>query len=122
MRYYLDEDMSGKIAGIARGMGVDIVTASERGNAGADDDFQLAYAATEVRCLVTRNRGHFISLTVKFFEEERPHAGVLVIPYSLPNDRFNLIARAIARYDIDHPDGIPAYGLDFVSHLPQVES
>ena len=115
MRFYLDEDLSGKIAEIARGMGVDIVTAHECGNFGSEDGAHLAFAAKEGRCLVTRNRDHFIALTVRFFEEERPHAGVLVVPYTMPSDRFRLIAGAISQYDSDHPEGISAYGLDYVS-------
>lgn len=115
MRFYLDEDLSGKIADIARGMGVDMVSAHGCGNLGVEDDVHLAFAAKEGRCLVTRNRDHFIALTVKFFEEQRPHAGVLVVPYTLPGDRFRLIARAIAQYDSEHPEGISAYGLDYVS-------
>ena len=115
MRFYLDEDLSGKIAEIARGMGVDIVSAHECGNFGSEDGVHLAFAASDGRCLVTRNRDHFIALTVKFFQEERPHAGVLVVPYTMPSDRFELIARAIAHYDSDHPEGISAYGVDYVS-------
>lgn len=115
MRFYLDEDLSEKIAQIARGMGLDIVAARECGNSGADDDSQLSFAAGEGRCLVTRNRDHFLALTVRFVEEGRPHAGVLVVPYSIPSDRFTLIARSIAQYDGDHPEGIYDYGLDYVS-------
>ena len=115
MRFYVDEDLSGKIAEIARGMGVDIVTAHECGNFGSDDAVHLAFAANEGRCLLTRNRDHFIALTVKFFEEERPHAGVLVVPYTMPSDQFSLIARAITQYDSDHPDGMSKYGLDYLS-------
>ena len=114
MRFYLDEDLSGKIAAIARGMGVDVVAAHECGNSGSDDEIHLTFAAKEGRCLVTRNRDHFIALTVKFFEEQRPHAGVLVVPYSMPSDRFSLIAGAITQYDSDHPEGISDYWLDFV--------
>ncbi len=116
MRFYLDEDLSGRIAEIARGMGVDIVTAQECGNLGQDDHFQLAFAAGEGRCLVTRNRDHFRALTVRFVDRERPHAGVLVAPYFMPSDRFSLIAAALAEYDEKHPEGISPYTFDF---LPQ---
>ena len=119
MRFYLDEDLSGRIAEIARDMGVDIVTAQECGNLGADDDVHLAFAAQEGRCVVTRNRDHFVALTVKFLEEERPHAGVLVVPYTMPSDRFSQIAGAIAQYDCDHPEGISDYGLDYLSRPRQ---
>ena len=115
MRFYLDEDLSGRIAEIARSMDVDVVTAHECGNFGSDDDVHLAFAAKEGRCLVTRNRDHFIALTINFFEEGQPHAGVLIVPYTMPSDQFSLMAKAIAQYDHDHPEGIPAYALDYVS-------
>ena len=115
MKFYLDEDLSGTIAEIARGMGVDMVTAHECGNSGADDDAHLLAAAGAGRCLVTRNRDHFVALTVRFFQDSLPHEGVLVVPHTMPADRFSLVATAIAQYDRDHPNGISAYGFDFLS-------
>ncbi len=114
MKFYIDEDLSGKVAEIARGMGVDIVTAHECGNQGAEDEIHLLAAARADRCLVTRNRDHFVALTVRFLQEGLPHAGVLVVPYTLPTDRFGMVAVAIAQYDRDHPNGISPYGYDFV--------
>lgn len=115
MKFYLDEDLSGRIAGIARGMGVDIVTAHECGNLGSDDETHLLAAARAGRCLVTRNRDHFVALSVRFFQEELPHAGVLVVPYTMPADRFSAVAAAISQYDRDHPGGISPYGFDYLS-------
>lgn len=115
MKFYLDEDLSGKIAEIARGMGVDVVAARECGNCGSDDEVQLLAAARADRCLVTRNRDHFVALSVRFLQGDLPHAGVLVVPYTVPTDRFVLVAAAIAQYDRDHPDGISPYGYDYVS-------
>ncbi len=114
MRFYLDEDISPKIAEIARGMGIDVVAASECGRLGEDDSSQLDFAAAEGRCLVTRNRDHFKALTLRFINQERPHAGILVVPYSMPSDRFSLIAWALAEYDARHPDGISPYTFDFL--------
>ena len=115
MRFYLDEDLSGKVAEIARGMGVDIVTAHECGNSGSDDEVHLLAAARAGRCLVTRNRDHFVALSVRFLQEDLPHAGVLVVPYTMPADRFALLATAIAQYGRDHPNGVSPYGYDYVS-------
>ena len=115
MKFYLDEDLSETIAEIARGTGVDIVTARECGNAGADDDVHLLAAARAGRCLVTRNRDHFVALTVRFFQDDLPHTGVLVVPYTIPADHFSLVAADLAQYNRDHPDGISAYGYDFLS-------
>lgn len=114
MKFYLDEDISGKVAEIARGLGVDIVTARECGNQGADDEVHLLSAARDGRCLVTRNRDDFVALSVRFLQDEQSHAGVLVVPYTMPTDRFSLIAAAIAEYDRDHPNGISPYGYDYL--------
>ena len=116
MKFYLDDDLSGKIGEIARETGADVTSAQEYGNSGEEDDVQLAFAALEGRCLVTRIRDHFVALTVRFFNEERPHAGVLIVPYSMPSDDFSTIAAALAEFDKSHPDGISPYTLDF---LPQ---
>jgi hypothetical protein len=115
VKFYLDEDLSGRIAEIARGMGIDIVTASECGNRRSEDEVRLLAAARAGRCLITRNRDHFVALTVRFFQDGLPHAGMLVAPYTFPADRFSAIAAAIAQYDRDHPDPVSPYGFDFLS-------
>jgi hypothetical protein len=115
VKFYLDEDLSGKIAEVARGMGADVVAAHECGNCSANDDTHLLAAARAGRCLVTRNRDHFVALSVRFLQEDLPHAGVLVVPYTMPTDRFGLVAAAIAQYERDHPDGISPFGYDYLS-------
>ena len=69
----------------------------------------------EGRCFVTRNRSHFVSLTVRFFENGWPHVGVLLVASSLPGDQLAAIAKALACYDHEHPEGISAYAIDFLS-------
>ncbi len=115
MKYYLDEDLSPKIAEILRKQHIDAVSAHEAGMVQAADKEQLDRAASEGRCLITRNRNDFIRLTVQFFNEHRPHAGVLIIPYTLPCDDFSLIARAIAKHHSKHSKGrIEPYTIDLL--------
>ncbi len=114
MKYYLDEDLSPNIAEILKKQGVDAVSAHESGMAGASDLEQLEYAASKKRCMVTRNRNDFIRLTVQFFNENRPHFGVLIVPYSYPGDRLISIADALKRYALNHKDGMSSYGIDFI--------
>ena len=114
MKYYLDEDLSPKIAEILRKAGVDAVSAHEVGMLQANDLEQIEYAASNKRCMVTKNRNDFIRLTVQFFNESRPHFGVLIISNSYPGDRFSLIADELKKYATKHQEGIPAYSIDFL--------
>lgn len=114
MRFYLDEDLSWRIAEIGRRHGLDILSSHECGRDGLSDEEQLRLAAAEGRCFVTRNRGHFVMLTARFFENGWPHVGVLIVPASLPPDSFAAVAEALARYREDRPEGLPEYTIDFL--------
>ena len=115
MRFYLDEDLSQRIAERLRNQGVDAVSVHEVRAEGLSDSEQLERAALEQRCLVTRNRNDFIQLTLQFYNEGRAHHGVLIISHSLPADRFAELAEALARYASEHVEGLPSYTVDFVS-------
>lgn len=71
-------------------------------------------AARDNRCLVTQNRADFVRLTVLFFERQEPHAGVLLIPHSLPTDRFSGVAQALHESAQSHASVIMAYVIDFL--------
>jgi uncharacterized protein with PIN domain len=114
LKYYLDEDLSPKIAEILRKYNIDAVSVHEIGMGQAEDMEHLELAASEKRCLVTRNRNDFIRLTVQFFHEHRSHSGVLIIPHTLPGDNFSRIARAIMKYDSKHAHDVKSYGIDFL--------
>ena len=114
MRFYLDEDLSSRIAVIARGRGLDVVSALEAGNGGLTDEDQLLRAARDNRCLVTQNRADFVRLTVLFFERQEPHAGVLLVPHSLPTDGFSGVAEAMHEYAQSHASATMAYVIDFL--------
>jgi hypothetical protein len=113
MKFYLDEDLSPKIAEILRRNGIDALSAHEAGMCEASDQRQLDFATVDKRCLVTRNRDDFIRLTVRFFNDQRPHYGVLIVPYSLPGDQFSRIARLIKKFSSHHPKGLAPYSIAF---------
>lgn len=114
MRFYLDENLSQQVARIARNLGLDVVSSHEVGRNPLPDEEQLRLAALEGRCLVTRNYADFDRLTKRFLEHRWPHAGVLLVPPSLPNERFAAIAEALASYAKRHEAGIPSYTIDFL--------
>ena len=115
MRFYLDEDISPRVAEIARGRcNLDIVSAHEIAALRWTDAQQLEYAGAEDRCMVTCNRDDFIVLTVSAFEALRPHAGLLIVPYSVPNRRLAALAAALCDYANRHPDGMHAYTIDYL--------
>jgi predicted nuclease of predicted toxin-antitoxin system len=66
VKYYLDEDLSPKIAEILRKDGIDAVSAHEVGMLQESDFAQLEYASSHKRCMVTKNRNDFIKLSVLF--------------------------------------------------------
>ena len=115
MKYFLDEDLSPKIAELLRKQSVDCISAHEVGMLQASDVEQLKFAARNRRCLLTRNRDDFIRLTVQFFNEHLQHYGVLVIPNTIPGDQFSRIADALAGYARTHPGGMQSYTIDFLS-------
>ncbi len=115
MRFYLDEDQSDVVAGIARALGGDTTCSHEVGRDGTSDHDQLAYAAAQGRVIVTRNYRDFIHLTAEFERQGYPHTGVLMVPLSLPNDAYRAIAEAIIRYDRAHPEGMPPYMIDYLT-------
>jgi predicted nuclease of predicted toxin-antitoxin system len=114
VKYYLDEDLSPKIAVILRKDGVDALSAHEISMLQESDFAQLTYASSHKRCMVTKNRNDFIKLSVLFFNENRPHFGVLIVPASYPGDKFSNIAKALKKYASKHADGMPFFGVDFL--------
>ncbi len=114
MRFYLDEDLSPKIAAILRKNGIDAVSAHEAGMCETSDQEQLDFAVKDTRCLVTRNRDDFIRLTVQFFNDRRPHGGILIVPYTIPGDQFSRIARLIKTFSSDHRKGLEPYSIAFL--------
>jgi hypothetical protein len=115
MRYYLDEDLSHQVAQRLREANVPATSAHED-TRGWSDQAQLEKAGRESRCLVTRNRNDFIQLTVEFYRDRRPHAGVLIVPYSFPGDRPTPLVRALVSYTQSHPHGLLPYTIGFLSH------
>ena len=115
MRFYLDEHFSSQIAEIARGHGLDVVSALELGHRGLPDLWQLEFATQEDRCMVTKDGRDFRRLYLRFLERNQPHGGVLIVPRSLPSEYFTAIAQALQRYADSHADTPMAYVIDYLT-------
>ena len=115
MKYYLDEDLSPRVAEILRRSGCPARGTQEAGNRGLGDEDQLEYAARIGHALVTRNRDDFITLTAQFFAESRPHAGVVVLPHTIPADNPARLARLLLKLAAKHPKGLDPYTVLFLA-------
>jgi predicted nuclease of predicted toxin-antitoxin system len=101
--FLTDEDVSPRVAEIARGLKLDVVSVRDRGRLGWSDEDQLRAAAADGRVFVTYNRDDYIRLTRRFFHEREPHAGVLIVPGSIPRREPRRLVRALARWEQEHP-------------------
>ena len=106
MRFYLDENLSPRIAEILRARGLDVVSAHEVGNTRLDDRSQLHYAAGAHRAIVTCDIRDFTELTEEFIAANLEHAGIVLVPPTFPTDDFAAIADAIDHIRRQHPDGL----------------
>lgn len=107
VRFYLDADLSPRIAAIGRDLGLDAVSAHDVGMTEADDADQLGRAASEGRILVTRNRDDFIQLTLEAYHEHRPHAGLLLIAATGRHHQTSRVAHALRQWAGGRPIVVP---------------
>ena len=114
MKFYLDEDLSQKIAERLRAQDIDAISAHEIMAEGFSDSQQLEIATKQKRCIVTRNRNDFILLTLNAYHTQQHHYGILIVPYSYPGDQFGRMTKALRQYAATHPQGLPAYTVDFL--------
>jgi len=114
MRYFLDENLHPHAAVLAQASGLDAASSHSANRNGCSDADQLQFAVEHGRCFVTRDYADFHRLTVERQRAGLPHVGVLMVPPSLPNHQPHLIAEALVRYNHAHPDGMPAYMIDYL--------
>lgn len=78
MKLLLDEHYANAIAAELRAAGHDVVTVSECGLAGTDDEPLLAFASSEDCALLTNNARHFIAIVGRWATTGRDHCGLLL--------------------------------------------
>lgn len=107
MTFYLDENLSPRIAEMLRDRGLDAVSAHEvPGNTQLDDRSQLLYAAGARRAIVTCDVEDFAELTGEFLATNREHAGIVFVPPSFRTDEFAAIAEALEQVARDYAGGL----------------
>ena len=116
MKLYLDEDISPKVSEILRKKRMDAVSAHETGMLEASDDEQLAFAVAQGRAMVTRNRDDFITLTVQFFNDLKPHCGLIIVPHTIPGSGFSKLATLLLKHAKARPQGLEPYTVEFLSN------
>jgi uncharacterized protein with PIN domain len=114
VKFYIDEDISPKVAEILRKRGIDAVSAHDIGMAGVSDEDQLAEAVARKCAIVTRNRDDFMALTVQAFENRSPHYGLVVVSHSIPGSDFRGMAALLEKCAKKNPEGIGAYTIEFI--------
>lgn len=114
MKFLVDEDLSEKIASILRAKGVDAVHVRELGLSGAEDREVLDEAVRQKRCVITRNRNDFLMLTEFYFNEGRPHHGVIIVTRSYPGNKPSKIARAVIALSQNRPQAFQPYAFLFL--------
>ena len=122
IQYYLDEDLSSKIAVPARSLGRDIISAHEIGAWAYTDEAQLLLAAREGRGPVSKNDSDYKRITVEFQAQGLPHMGLLIVPKSIGGNEYARIAAALAYYATLYPMGMPPYMFDYLHPAPEETS
>ena len=114
MKLYLDEDIPIAIAEALRRAEVDALTTEEAGNKQASDAAQLAFAAKSGRCIVTRNVKDFVDLAEQAVQQQRPHAGIILISGAYRGNEIRRITHGILKIIRANAGDLEAYGVRFL--------
>jgi hypothetical protein len=99
-RFYLDEDVSPRVATFLISWDHDVRTTAGEGRTAATDASQLLYALSSNRILVTHNKGHFVVLHQAWHEWSQAwevgarHPTILALDQALVAD----VAEAVRRF------------------------
>ena len=84
---YLDECLGRRLAAYLRSTGVDVLTVAEAQTASHDDHAQLIFATSQGRMLISQNQIDYRRLHAIFRQERRAHAGIVLLPQTVPYQR-----------------------------------
>lgn len=100
LRLLLDEHVWQGLIKVGQETGVDVLAVQAALAEGTDDAAVLAFAAQEKRLLLTSNTHDFASLAAQWFQEERDHWGILIVPGQ--TDR-GLLSRSLRHIAAHYP-------------------
>jgi Domain of unknown function (DUF5615) len=105
MRLLLDADLSRRrIAAPLERRGHDVVALqADPSRRSLPDEQVLEWAATEARILITRNARHFQPLARLWAEEQRTHAGLILV-WTMQSNAFRDIVAGIGRLLTERPE------------------
>ncbi len=84
---YLDECLDQRLLPTLTERDCDVLTVTAAGAAQVSDEEQLLFATTQGRLLVSHNQLHFRWLHRQFVKEGRAHAGIILLPQTVPLSR-----------------------------------
>ena len=97
IRYHLDENCHGAVAGGLRRRGVDVTTTPEAGLVAASDEEQLAYALVRGRVLFTQDRDF-----LRLHAAGASHSGIAYIPKDTLSVG-EIISRLVLAWEVYEP-------------------
>ncbi len=98
--FYLNENIAIRLADLLSQKDIKSVHTLRVGNQGASDEAQLEYAATNNYVLLTHNRRHFRRLHNRWVQNQKSHAGIVIVRCAEPD---NLAERIHAFCDQMYP-------------------
>ena len=117
MRFFLDEDLSDRVARIARDLGLDVCSVHEVNREELDDPEQFDYATEHNMVMVTRNRDDFLALNDEYHAAGMPNCGLLIVLPSLPGNQPARIAHRLKEWAAEKEDAPESFGPYVVEYL-----
>ena len=116
LRFYLDENLSRRLATLARARGLDVTSAQELGRHGLSDEAQLAFAAAEGRCIVSHDDKDLLYWTSRFQASGHPHAGLLIVKWRVERPQFGQFVRLLEEFTATRAKPMAPYEIAWLRH------
>ena len=122
MKFYLDEDLTPVVAIALRRRGGDAVSAHGVGQIGLSDADQLAFAASQGRCLVSANAGDFRRLGDGAIEQNRPKPETRSAPPRIRGSDIGAAVKALVEIAKRYPKGLGGYDVLYLQRAPHMDA